>query len=511
MTDFSLLPRIVIAGTHSGTGKTTMTLGLILALKRKGLRVQPFKVGPDYIDPGFHTLASGIDGRNLDSVMTDESGVRELFVRSARKSDISVIEGVMGLYDGFSGDSEWGSTAHIAKILQAPVILCMDVRAMARSAAALALGYVKFDPATPIRGFVLNNVGSENHYLITKKAVEDNTGTPVVGYLPKREAIVLPERHLGLVPAWERDSLPASSEVLADLIETYIDLDKICAIAGNKSQDLRTDAPDLSPGTAGVDIPDFTTEQSGSVPEASKTKLEAKTAGAEGRRIFTSRIHFSNTGRPRIGYALDDAFHFYYRDNLDILEYIGADLVPFRPTSDPHLPEGLDGLYFGGGYPELSASRLEENRSMREEVRSVAESGLPMYAECGGLMYLVDSLVTFEGDTYKMAGIFEGRVIMEKKLAALGYYRAIVRDDTPIAEKGWTIWGHVFHWSRLEGVPENQSYAFFLEKEGKTPISDGLLSKNVLAGYFHIHFGGDVRWPERFVSFCRENAKKRKS
>ncbi len=497
MNSPSAPPRIVIAGTHSGTGKTTITIGIIVILKRRGLRVQPFKVGPDYIDPGFHTLACGIPGRNLDSVMMGERGVRETFERAACKADISIIEGVMGLYDGFSGNDELGSTAQIAKIVDASVILCLDVRAMARSAAALALGYVRFDPTTPIRGFILNNVGSENHYKLVKDAVEHHTGVPVMGGLPKNPEITLPERHLGLVPAWERDTLPESTLGLAELIEAHIDIEKILAQAERAGEGALTTNEFGPEGECGARI-DFSSR-----PESSRPNTEPRQT--DDPDIFPNSACFSNTEAVRIGYALDDAFHFYYQDNLDIFRHMGAELFPFKPTTDEHLPEGVDGLYFGGGYPELCADRLEKNRSMRDEIYRAAEKGLPIYAECGGLMYLMNELLTFDGGSYQMVGVFPGRVVMEKKLTALGYYRGVALADTPIAEKGWSIWGHVFHWSKLENTATDQPFCFRLEKEGKQFVLDGLLRNNVVAGYFHIHFAGNLRWAERFLALCRNS------
>ncbi len=464
-------PRLTIAATHSGTGKTTITAGLILALRNRGLTVQPFKVGPDYIDPGFHTLAAGRPGRNLDTVMISEEAVMELFLHAAGGAvDISIIEGVMGLYDGFSGDAETGSTAHLAKIVQSPVLLCIDARAMARSAAAVALGFIRFDPATPIRGFILNNIGSPHHFDLVKGIIEETTELPVFGYLPKQSEISLPERHLGLVPAWEREEIPAA-ERLAELVETHVDVNRVL-------------------------------EEARKAPECKEPALSAS-GPSEGNKIFLGKSTSSNTGRVKIGYALDDAFHFYYRDNLDILEWYGAELVPFSPLRDDRLPEGIAGIYIGGGYPELRADVLAENTEMKGALRKAARSGMPIYAECGGLMYLVEELVTFEGESHRMAGLFSGKVIMEKKLAALGYYRGTAIADTPIAKKGWSVWGHVFHWSRLEGVAQTRRFGFSLEKPGKSPIADGLLDGNVLAGYFHIHFAGNVEWPKRFIEVCR--------
>ncbi len=459
-------PRIVIAATHSGTGKTTLTCGIISALRSRGLTVQGFKVGPDYIDPGFHTRASGRMSRNLDTIMMNSDTMAELFARSASHIDISVIEGVMGLFDGLSIDSDRGSTAEAAKLLKAPVILCIDASGMARSAAALALGFVGFDKETRIAGFIFNRLGSEEHYRLVKEAVENATGLPVLGYLPEKRSIALEERHLGLVPAWEEGYDRSFERSLTKEVESRIDLDRITLMARQ--------APPL-------DIPR---------PEKS---------------LFVSKPQ--KTKPVLLGIAYDEAFHFYYQDNLDILASCGAECVPVSPLRDTALPEGIGGLYLGGGYPELFAKRLQDNEGMREAIRAAAERGLPIYAECGGLMYLMDRLVDAEGNEFAMAGIFRGRVSMGKRCAALGYYTAAADRDCLIAERGWSLKGHVFHWSELSDLDPNQDYALRLTKPGKAEVRDGLMYKNVLAGYFHMHFAGDPNWALRFVKAVRERRK----
>lgn len=467
------IPRIIIAATHSGTGKTTITSGIILSLKKRGFTVQPYKVGPDYIDPGFHTLAAGRTCRNLDTVMMGEEGVTASFRSAAKGADISVIEGVMGLYDGFSGAASgvsrfFGSTAHIAKVLRTPVVLCIDAAAMSASAAAVALGFRQLDPDVPLAGYIFNNIAGARHYELIKKPVEDATGLPVFGYVSKNAEITLPERHLGLVPAWERKGLPESSNALERAVSENIDMEKLVAAAAN--------ALDLPPDKAGND------------------------------NIFQPRKKFSKTARVKIGYALDDAFHFYYRDNLEILEGFGAELLPFSPIRDTELPPGIQGVYLGGGYPELFGRQLEQNTAMRKTFRRAAGGGMPVYAECGGLMYLMERIVDFDGVSYAMAGVFQGAVKMKKKLAALGYYFGKAEEDTIIAQRGDGIWGHVFHWSTLCGLAERQPFAFSLEKPEKERVMDGLMYRNVLAGYFHIHFAGNPAWARRFVETCAQTA-----
>lgn len=475
-------PRLIIGATHSGTGKTTITTGIILALRDRGLIVQPFKVGPDYIDPGFHSLAAGRKSRNLDPVMTGEEGVKNVFLSASDDADISLIEGVMGLYDGLQEDLDTahpdgsekyrGSTAHIAKILKAPVVLCIDAGGMSASGAAVALGFKNLDPDLTLAGYILNNIAGERHYRMVKNPIEEAAGLPVFGYLPKNREISLPERHLGLVPAWEKKELPEASKMLTRLVEEYIDIDALIAAADKASS------------------------------------LTEETGRSRNTVFFQSTTKSSNTAKVPIGYALDDAFHFYYQDNLDLLEEAGAELVPFSPIKDTKLPEGVRGLYLGGGYPELFAEGLQRNVSMKGEIFSAAGKGLPVYAECGGLMYLMEELVDFNGRVFSLAGVFKGAVSMDRKLAALGYYEGKSVRDTPISKMGESIWGHVFHWSTLQNLDDNQEFAFLLEKPGREPLRDGLVYRNVLAGYFHLHFAGNFNWVKRFVSICGNSLSK---
>ena len=455
------IPRFVIAGTHSGVGKTTMTLGIILALQKRGLQVQAFKTGPDYIDPGFHSLATGKPARNLDTVMMGVEGSLSSFLRNTEECDIAVVEGVMGLFDGDQSTPGEGSTAHLAKTLKAPVILCIDARAMAQSAGAVALGFKSFDQDLMVAGFILNNIASESHFLSASTIIEKVTSLPVLGYMQKDSKITMPERHLGLVPAWERRSLGECEEPLVKAVEDHIDVDRLI---------------DIAEGAAEIKWAD--------------------------NNIIPDRIRKSENQTIKLGYALDKAFHFYYQDNLDILEALGAELVPFSPISDNALPDKCDGLYLGGGYPELHGRELEKNDSMRNTIREAAQTGMPVYGECGGLMYLMDKIVTFDGAEFEMAGVFQGYVKMEKKLAALGYRTGTVLKENPVAGKDWKLKGHVFHWSSLYGTSPDQEYAFLLEKEGKENTPDGLMYKNVVAGYFHVHFSGAEEWAHRFVDSC---------
>lgn len=459
--EISRIPRIVIAGVQSGVGKTTVATGLMAALAGKGCRVQGFKVGPDFIDPGFHTAATGNISRNLDSWMFSARTIRELFARSAGTADIAVIEGVMGLYDGCDGTREAGSTAQVAKILEAPVILVIDARGMARSAAAMALGYVKFDPRVKIGGCIFNNVGSEGHYRLLKEAVEASIGLPAVGYLIRNRDLKMPERHLGLVPTAEKESLSSYLESLADLITASLDLERILEIARS------------APGMPAVSA-----------------------------RIFPGKPREKAV---RIAVARDKAFNFYYQDSLELLEACGAELVYFSPLADARLPEDIHGLYIGGGFPEMFLKELAGNQAMKESLKRAAGAGMPLYAECGGLMYLAEAIVDFAGQAYPMVGIIPGKAQMQKKLEALGYKTGEVQNDNILAKKGDKVRGHEFHWSRLTSLPETLPAAYRLSGgKGKEDRAEGfVLPGNVLASYLHLHFAAHPRLARNFVASCR--------
>jgi cobyrinic acid a,c-diamide synthase len=345
------IPRIIIAGAYSGTGKTTVSTALMGILKNRGLHVQAFKVGPDYIDPSYHTLITGKPCRNLDAWMVSLDGLIEIFERGTRNADVAVIEGVMGLYDGFSGLDETGSTSQIAKLLRCPVILVIDVHDMARTAAPLVLGYKNFDQNVHLAGIILNRVGNSTHAKWCKEAIETVTGVPVVGALSINKAIAMPERHLGLIPTLERKMMDSFFSKLENFVQANVDVDKIIEIA----------------------------KSAGELPEAANMIYPAKN--------YAKKV--------TIGVALDEAFNFYYQDNIDLLEAYGARVKFFSPIHDRSLPTDVDGLYLGGGFPEMLPKELEANKNMRRIVKESAESGMPIYAECGGLMYLTESITDF--------------------------------------------------------------------------------------------------------------------
>lgn len=436
-------PRLVIAGTHSGAGKTTVSLALMAALKARGRLVQPFKAGPDFIDPGHHQAATGRPSRNLDGWMLGDVVNRTLFSRASADADVSIIEGMMGLFDGSSSVHELGSTAELAKQLNAPVLLVIDGSAMARSAAAMALGYAKFDPALNVRGVLFNRVRSEGHYRLLQEAVEADTDLAVVGYLRPDASVTIPDRHLGLRTAIEEGQSDLYDRLARSAAET-IDLNRVEALARSAGDFVTGDLP--RPVTAG--------------PQQAV----------------------------RIGLAYDAAFCFYYQDNLELLEAAGADIVRFSPLRDAGLPD-VDLLYFGGGYPELYGEILEANVSMRTAVRAFSEQDRPIYAECGGLMYLTQALRDGEGKRHEMVGVFPAEAIMRKSGMTLGYRTVEIAEPCMLGRAGTVVRGHEFHYSLLEPKGDLDYACTLSDASGKPVGWDGLTMGNTLALYSHLHFG----------------------
>jgi cobyrinic acid a,c-diamide synthase len=437
------LSAIVVAGTHSGVGKTSVTLGLIGALRRRGLTVQPFKVGPDFIDPLHHQHASGRPARNLDGWMLNPETNLERFARATADADVAVIEGVMGLFDGSDGKSEHGSTAEMAKLLGLPVLLVIDASAMARSAAALIHGYTSFDPHLRIAGVILNNVGGDIHADMIRDAVAG--AVPIIGALPHAQDLVVPERHLGLhLP---HEARTGYVEQLATLIEAHIDLD---ALLGN-------------------------------------SVIERLPAAAAPPAL---------PPRARLAIARDEAFCFYYTDNLELLEQAGAQLLPFSPMSEP-LPQGIDGIYLGGGYPELHADALAANVSTREAIREFAAGGGPIYAECGGLMYLAEAL-ELDGETHPLCGVLPFTTTMPAPLA-IGYVE--ITTSRGLFGSDQTARGHLFHHSAIAGEPATDRCYQVKNSRGEE-TQEGYLVKNALATYAHLHFASNPALATAFVDQC---------
>jgi cobyrinic acid a,c-diamide synthase len=452
------IPRLVIAGTASGVGKTTVAVGLIAALRARGLRVAAFKCGPDYLDPTYHRRAAGSPCHNLDGWMMGEAAVLATFRRATRDADIAVVEGVMGLFDGASPTSDEGSTAEIAKWLEAPVLLVVDTSGMARTVAAIARGFVAFDPALSLRGLVCNRVGSRGHLDLLRRT---GATPPVVGGLPVEPRYAFPERHLGLHTA-DRQAVPdAILDPWGPLVEEWLDLPAILELA-----------------------------------RAAPTPAEI---GSPGSRAINS----SSRG-PRIGLAYDEAFHFYYEDNLARLEALGAELIRFSPVHDRRLP-GVDGLYFGGGYPETVATELAGNHAMIQAVRDFAERGGPIYAECGGLMYLARQIRTRDGERHPMVGLIAGDVVVHDKLQALGYVEVETRAPTILGPAGLRFRGHQFRYSELTALAEDadRRYVVRRRRDGAAQ-EEGYATGNVLASYVHAHWASNPGAAAGFVGACVE-------
>ena len=445
------IPRIVIAATGSGVGKTTVTVGLINALRARGLKVAAFKCGPDYLDPTYHRRAAGVPSHNLDGWMMGREAVLATFARCARGFDIAIIEGMMGLFDSATPTGDEGSTAEIAKWLAAPVLLVADTSGMARSIAAMATGYANFDRALKVAGVVCNRVGSRGHLEMLRMASSE---VHVVGGLPGDATLAFPERHLGLRSADESAVPQRLLDAWGNLAAEWLDLDAIDAIARS--------APALA--------------------------VEVRAPDQKRHRAC------------RIGLAWDDAFHFYYEDNLRRLEECGAEIVRFSPAHDATLPE-VDGLYFGGGYPEVLARELSNNHKMIDAVRSFAKSGRPIYAECGGLMYLTDAIRTLSGQTWPMAGLIAGIAVMSERLQALGYVEVTTRAPSILGETGTQFRGHQFRYSTLENHATLPPLYDVRPKWG-APFEEGYASANLVASYVHAHWASNPAIPEAFVKAC---------
>jgi cobyrinic acid a,c-diamide synthase len=457
---------VVVAGTGSGCGKTTVSLGLMAALAGRGLRVAPFKVGPDFIDPGHHRQAAGRPGRNLDGWMLPRATNERTFRRSVGAADVAVVEGVMGLFDGYDGRSESGSTAEMAKWLGLPVLLVVDARSMARSAAALVQGFENFDPGLGFAGVAFNRIGSERHLRYLREALADTVRMPCLGGFGRDEAVSVPERHLGLVTAEDHPLDARRLARLAAMVETGLDVDGLLSALPEVAADPETAALHPAPSSAPA----------------------------------------------RIGVARDRAFCFYYEDNLERLERCGARLVPFSPLADRELPPDLDGLYFGGGYPELSAAALAGNASMRAGVRAASEAGMPIYAECGGFMYLCAELDDLSGARAPMAGCFPFAARMLPRLKALGYREVRLTRDTLLGPVGTVLRGHEFHYSEMEPRPGPVDSVYATTtRDDPAPAAPGFLARRTLASYVHLHFGSAPAAAGAFVDACRAYRLERES
>ncbi len=455
-------PRVVIAGTASGAGKTTVAAGLIAALRRRGLIVQPFKCGPDYIDPTYHTLAAQRTCRNLDSWMLEEQQLLATFERACAGADIAVIEGVMGLFDGASWEDARASTAHVAKLLQAPVLLVLDIAGAARSAAIGVAGCQRLDPDLQLRGVILNFAGSERHAQGCSTAITSQTQVPVMGWLLRDNDLGIPERHLGLVPGNERSQAEPLIERLATVVSRQFDLDAIISLA-------RHAVPPSAPSVA--------------------APVRAQSAGQD---------------TPVLAVAHDAAFSFYYPENLELLEEAGVRIEFFSPIRGEAPRMDAAGVYFGGGYPELHARELSANENLWKVLRSLRERNAPIYAECGGFMVLTEGLIDLSGALWPMACLIPGHARMSERLAALGYRHATALTSNLLVAAGESLRGHEFHYSIwTEGPAPGAGTEAWLTRgvqPGATEVTQGYAHGNLLASYLHVHFGQDRRMAQRFAA-----------
>ncbi len=440
------IPRLVIAAPMSGSGKTTVTLAILSALKKRGLRVAPFKVGPDYIDPQFHRTICQRPAYNLDSWLTGQKGVLNSFRRGIQDADIAVIEGVMGLFDGIGGTTQ-ASTAEVARILGLPVVIVLPARSLSTTAAALIKGLLAYDPDLHFLGVILNGVGSTKHERLLRKALS-GLEIPILGAIPRDETFELPSRHLGLVQAEELD-LEEKLDLWAERIARYLDLEDLI----ERARPFTLRLP-LLPGRA----------------------LEPR-----GKKIAVAR---------------DEAFSFYYRENLDLLEEAGAELLYFSPLRDP-FPEGAQGLYLGGGYPELFARELSRRDDLRSTLKKLIREGLPVLAECGGFMFLLEG-IEVKGETYPMVGAISGIARMTPGLRALGYRQVRFLSETFLFPAGSLALGHEFRYSSI-----SKGHLLGLEvkdAEGLRISTFGRAEKNLLASYIHFHFGSTPEAIQNFLA-----------
>lgn len=445
--------KLIVAGVTSGVGKTTISLSIMQSLCRRGLKVQAFKVGPDFVDPSYHTFVTKRESRNLDVWMMGKQGVLDCFVGACQRADVAVIEGVMGLFDGMSGKNDFASTAHVAKILDAPVVLVVDAGKSARSIAAIILGFLYFDRDIRIAGIILNNIASERHSSYIIEALAGKVKVPVVGIVKRNREIRMEERHLGLVPALELQKTKRRAIVGATKrITGQIDIDRILDLCGTSK-----------------------------LPEV------------------PAYARFSRSAR--IAVALDESFNFYYADNLDALRRRGAQLVFFSPVQEKHLPDDVDGIVLGGGFPEVLADRLEKNQSMIKSIKKAVNDGMPIYGECGGLMYLTRSIKGYKGEkkSRKMVGLIDADTFMTNRLT-LNYTEAECNGSFFGRAH---LRGHEFHYSSIENIARDSRFAYSMKKgKGITGDKDGLIiNGSGLGAYMHLHFA-NAKLPDRLVQAC---------
>ncbi|MCX3290940.1 cobyrinate a,c-diamide synthase [Streptomyces sp. NEAU-H22] len=465
------VPRLVIAAPSSGSGKTTVATGLMAAFAARGLAVSPHKVGPDYIDPGYHALATGRVGRNLDAYLCGPELVGPLFLHGAQGCDIAVVEGVMGLYDGAAGEGELASTAHVAKLLRAPVVLVVDASSQSRSVAALVHGFASWDPEVRVGGVILNKVASDRHEELLREALEQ-AGVPVLGVLRRAPQVDTPSRHLGLVPVAERHE--AAVEAVAAMAAQVLDGCDLGAL------EALARAAGAVPGGSAPWIP--------ASPAHHPTRPDHRLTPPSGPALSDEQR------APVVAVAGGSAFTFSYAEHTELLTAAGAEVVTFDPLRDEELPEGTSGLVIGGGFPEVYASELSANEPLRKAVAELAGSGAPVAAECAGLLYLCREL-----DGLPMCGVLDASARMTERLT-LGYRDAVAVGDSVLAAAGTRMRGHEFHRTAVEpGSGTDPAWGV----RGPRPRVEGFVQRGVHASYLHTHWASEPGVARRFVERCR--------
>jgi len=459
--------RILLAGTSSDVGKTTVVLGLMRALRNRGLKVQGYKAGPDYIDTAFHTFATDVSSRNLDTWMLEEDVIKSLVGKHSKNADIAIMEGVMGMYDGADVKSLEGSSAHLAKMTGTPVILVINGGGVAASAAAMVLGFKMFDPDVQVKGVIVNKVSGEHHYNLIKEAIEHHVGITCLGYLKKNENISLKSRHLGLIPSVEVKALDDKINEVANMIEETCDIEGIMSVA-------------------------------------------------ESAQPFEYTGNNEAEKQLKIGVPLDHAFNFYYQDNIDLLEQMGCEIIHFSPISDEKVPDNIDGLYIGGGFPEVFAKDLSDNLSMKQSIKHLIERGLPTYAECGGLMYLTSYITNLKNESFEMVGVFENGSKMTERLQRFGYVEVSTNRPTPLGKEGLEFKAHEFHRSVVLTEPNQLDHlmSYDIKKAKKLPVKTwqcGYMKYNCLGAYPHIHFYSNQDVAKGFIESCLKYKMENKS
>jgi cobyrinic acid a,c-diamide synthase len=441
----------VIAGTHSGVGKTTVTLALLSAIAARGYRVQPFKIGPDFIDTAYHSEIAGRASVNLDLWMMGADKVKKTFSRYCRHADVALIEGMGALYDGENGTAR-GSAAALSKLIGARIVLVIDIWGMTRSAHALLKGFLSFDSELDFAGFVMNRAGSEQHAEMVRRSLSDRLRALCLGYVLHRSSLAIPERHLGLVTVDENPVHRIDRAAAFSAAHQALDVDRLLPSANSYS----------APRPTHCETP---------------------------------------PNRVRIAIARDPAFSFYYAENLDALEEAGAELCPFSPTVDPHLPMDVAGVYIGGGYPESFATELASNETLKEQLQQLTMLGMPVYAECGGFMYLGRTLTDFGGGAKAMAGVFPIDTVMDQEHLAIRYVTVSTLADSPLGPTGTKARGQEFHQSRFKSDVRGVSLYSVMTANGEH-CEEGLLCNNAAGSYIHLHFASNPDIPHNFVRSC---------